>query len=121
MCGDEGRSREVPVDPRILEAIGAGAALWRDAPASDEAPELRAEAITMLGLVIQTRLTPRQREIVDLYYYEGKTQPEIAVILGISQQVVSKQLFGAMRKGKKVGGAIRKLRRLLKDRGITFE
>jgi predicted transcriptional regulator len=50
-----------------------------------------------------------------------KTQEEIAVILGISQQVVSKQLFGVMRQGKKVGGAIRKLRKLLEKSGIKFE
>ena len=32
-----------------------------------------------------------------------------------------KQLFGVMRKGKRVGGAIRKLEKLLRANGIAFE
>ena len=58
---------------------------------------------------------------MNLYFYGGKTQTEIAEILGISQQVVSKQLFGVMRQGKRVGGAIRKLEKLLRANGIAFE
>ena len=82
---------------------------------------LAGQPVALLALVIQTRLTARQREIVNLYFYAGKTQSQIAEILGISQQVVSKQLFGATRKGKRVGGAIRKLEKLLRANGISFE
>jgi RNA polymerase sigma factor (sigma-70 family) len=128
MSGDGGRTREVAVDPKVFERIAEDAALWRGVAPRGDAPErqgerdgLRADAIAMLAAVIETRLTPRQREIVDLYFYQRKTQAEIAVVLGISQQVVSKQLFGAMRKGRRVGGAIRKLRKLLQESGIEFE
>ena len=58
---------------------------------------------------------------MNLYFYGGKTQAEIAEILGIIQQVISKQLFGVMPKGKRVGGAIRKLEKLLRANGIEFE
>jgi len=87
----------------------------------DDKAELRRQAVALLALVIQTQLSSRQREIVNLYFYGGKTQAEIAEILGISQQVISKQLFGVMRKGKRVGGAIRKLEKLLRANGIEFE
>ena len=114
-CDDE-PLREVLVDPKILESTLP--------PVPDEAAEPsdeRAELVALLRLVIETQLTRRQREIVDLYFYQGKTQEEIAALLGVAQQVVSKQLFGVMRKGKRVGGAIRKLRKILGKNGITFE
>ena len=47
--------------------------------------------------------------------------PGLPLLLGISQQVVSKQLFGVMRKGRRVGGAIRKLRKILEASGVHFE
>ena len=128
MSEADDRCRELAVDPKDLERIADDARPWRghertraESEAQSERAEVRSEAIAMLALVIETRLTVSQREIVDLYFYQEKTQEEIAVILGISQQVVSKQLFGVMRQGKKVGGAIRKLRKLLEKSGIKFE
>lgn len=120
--------REVAVDPVILDSVSRDAALWSEPPETEEdkrraaaLDEQRAEAIALLGIVIESKLTRRQREIVDLYFYRGKTQQEVAEILGISQQVVSKQLFGVMRAGKKVGGAIRRLQKEFRNIGITFD
>jgi predicted DNA-binding protein (UPF0251 family) len=62
---------------------------------------------------IEKCLTPRQKEVVKLYYYYGKTQEDIAVILQLTQSTVSRHLFGTVRSGKKVGGAIPKLRKLM--------
>jgi len=127
MCGDDDAGREKPVDPVILDRVASDGGLWRggyrdeDEPGIDDKAELRRQAVALLALVIQTQLSSRQREIVNLYFYGGKTQTEIAEILGISQQVVSKQLFGVMRQGKRVGGAIRKLEKLLRANGIAFE
>ena len=127
MCGDDDPGREKPVDPATLDRVASDGGLWRggyrdeDEPEIDDKAELRRQAVALLALVIQTQLSSRQREIVNLYFYGGKTQTEIAEILGISQQVVSKQLFGVMRKGKRVGGAIRKLEKLLRANGIAFE
>ena len=118
---DDGRSRERATDPRTLERLGADRALWHDdAEASGTSGEWSG-AIASLREIVQTRLTRRQQEIVELYFYQGKSQAEIATQLGISQQVVSKQLFGVMRKGQKVGGAIRKLRRILEAQGFGGE
>jgi DNA-directed RNA polymerase specialized sigma24 family protein len=70
-----------------------------------------------LAEVVRSRLTVRQREIVELYFFAGRTQQEIAAQLGISQQAVSRQLFGVVRDGRRVGGAINRLRRIAVEQG----
>jgi RNA polymerase sigma factor (sigma-70 family) len=87
----------------------------------DDAAGVRAEMLALLAQLVATALTPRQREIVELYFTDGLTQAEIAGRLGISQQVVSKQLFGVMRDGRRIGGAIRRLRQLCEEHGIDPE
>jgi DNA-directed RNA polymerase specialized sigma24 family protein len=58
-------------------------------------------------------LTPKQREAVEMFFFLGLSQSEIARRLGISQQVVHKRLYGVTRNGRRVGGALRKLKLLL--------
>ncbi|WP_394836689.1 sigma-70 family RNA polymerase sigma factor [Pendulispora rubella] len=62
---------------------------------------------------VETALTDKQREAVELHFFEGLSQSEIARRLGISQQVVQKRLYGAVRHGTTVGGAIARLREVL--------
>ena len=83
-----------------------------------EDDEAREELFALLRELVATGLTARQREIVDLFYRDGLSQGEIAARLGISQQVVSKQLFGVVRDGRRIGGAIRRLRQLCEEHGI---
>ena len=85
---------------------------------ADDGVDLRAEMLDLLRELVATALTERQRQIVDLYFTEGRSQAEIAAELGITQQVVSKQLFGVMRDGRRIGGAIRRLRVLCEEHGI---
>jgi RNA polymerase sigma factor (sigma-70 family) len=85
------------------------------------AAEEREELFSLLRQLVATGLTSRQREIVDLFYGNGLSQGEIATRLGITQQVVSKQLFGVVRDGKRIGGAIRRLRQLCEEHGIDPE
>lgn len=54
-------------------------------------------ARSILLNVIKNDLTPRQREIVTLYYFKGRDTTEIAGMLGISPQAVS----AAMARGRK--------------------
>lgn len=58
-------------------------------------------------------LTDKQRQAVELHFFEGLTQGQIARRLGISQQVVQKRLHGVQRRGKRIGGALPRLRRVL--------
>ena len=88
-----------------------------DAHVADE----REELFALLRELVATGLTARQREIVDLFYRDGLSQGEIAARLGITQQVVSKQLFGVVRDGRRIGGAIRRLRQLCEEHGIDPE
>ena len=62
---------------------------------------------------VQTALTSKQREAIELFFFEGLSQSEIARRLGISQQVVQKRIFGVQRQGVIVGGALARLRQVL--------
>lgn len=87
----------------------------------DEAAAVRDEMLELLRELVATQLTARQREIVELAFVEQLTQAEIAERLGITQQVVSKHLFGVVRDGRRIGGAIRRLRQLCEEHGIDPE
>jgi len=63
-------------------------------------------------------LTERQREIVHLYFFKKMTEEEIAQKLGISISSVSQHLFGKRRNDKVVGGALQKLRKVCKQKGL---
>lgn len=71
------------------------------------------EVAPVVRTLIDDHLTQRQQEVLKLYYYYGKTQEDIAVILNLSQSTVSRHLYGTVRDGKKVGGALTKLRKLI--------
>ncbi len=75
-----------------------------DASREDEARDRRVRH------AVATALTGKQREAVELHFFEGLSQSEIARRLGVSQQVVEKRLHGATRGGRRVGGALAKLR-----------
>lgn len=46
------------------------------------------------------RLTPREKELVRLIYFDGKTQDEVAEQFGVSQQAISKALSKIIEKIK---------------------
>lgn len=73
---------------------------------------LRALAERLRG-AIDHALTARQRQAVEWHFFEGLSQSEIARRLGISQQVVHKRIYGVDRRGKRIGGALARLRRAL--------
>src|SRR4051794_37838901 len=101
---------ELPFDPGDLDLLPE---VIVDAPASTLDPDqqrARADVLAGIAEVVRSGLTEKQRRIVELYFYDGRTQQEIATVLGISQQVVSRQLFGVLRNGRRVGGAIARLR-----------
>jgi RNA polymerase sigma factor (sigma-70 family) len=92
------------LDAFAAEAPPAGDAREREA-AADEGEAVR-EALARA-------LTAKQREVVEMHFFEGLSQGEIARRLGVSQQVVQKRLYGAGRDGRRVGGALPKLRAAL--------
>lgn len=58
-------------------------------------------------------LTSRQRDIVSWHFFEGISQGDIARRLGVTQQVVQKAIYGDTRDGRRVGGALQRLRAAL--------
>ena len=118
MSSEERSWREIPFAPDVLDTWFRDTG--PDEPEDPRRVRLRAELIAALREIVSTRLTDRQRRIVELYFYGGRTQQEIAAVLGISQQVVSRQLFGVVRNGKKVGGAIKRLRDVCAELGIEW-
>ena len=109
---------EIPVDPDVLARFPAVEA---EPPRDPDKQRLLDEAVAQLRTIIESGLTPRQREIVHAYFFEGRTEAEIAQELGIAQQVVSRHLFGALRSCRRVGGAMAKLRKLAEALGIDPE
>lgn len=113
---------EVRLDPNDLDHYPNEAGIWFDSE-PDEAPrqqhQQRLKSILRPVLdLIEAGLTDKQRQAVLLYFMHQKTQDEVAQIMGVSRRVVSQHLFGIRRNGKHIGGAIPKIRKLCRQRGI---
>jgi len=98
--------------PHYEDPEDAAARRAREDRARALMPEVRA--------ILDSALTPRQREVVTLYFFEKLNQREIAERLDISQQSVSEHLYGKARDGRTVGGALRKLRKVCARRGVRW-
>lgn len=114
---------EIPVPPEYFDQLTTEDHLWHQY-ASDEYRDARRverqKILKQIHQIISKELTGRQNDCVQLYFYEGKTQDEIGDILGISRRVVSQHLFGVTRDGRKVGGAINKIRKICRKLGIQY-
>ncbi|MDP3278574.1 MAG: sigma factor-like helix-turn-helix DNA-binding protein [Deltaproteobacteria bacterium] len=77
------------------------------------APQPSRRLTQRLRHAITRTLTPAQRVAVELYFFDGLSQSEIARRLGVSQQVIHKRIYGVDRQGRRIGGALAKLRRAL--------
>lgn len=115
---------EIPVPPKHLDLFCNEDQIWYEPPALRERryhhQAKKEKVLTRVREIIEEELTPIQRRCVWLYFFEDKTQEEIASILGISRRVVSQHLFGVKRDGKQIGGAINKIRKVCGKRGISL-
>ena len=113
---------EIPVGFEKLSEFDNKSALWYETDAEREFRWMREyrqkQIIPELMEIIESRLTPKQRQAVMLYFFGQKTQEEIGRIMGIPHQVVSQHIYGIRRNGKKIGGAIMRIRRACRERGI---
>lgn len=100
MSGSARLRREVLVAD--LDAVDWGPTTWPSTEADAERDRLVRRAVGEC-------LSDKQREVVEAYFFEGLSEPEIALRLGIAQQVVHKRLHGARRGGRTVGGALKRL------------
>ena len=93
---------EVPVPPEVFDLAAAGPLLpeMTDEGDAEVMAAARAAVVEQVAVIVANTLTDRQRRIVELYFYDGRSQADVAAELGISQQAVSRQLFGVMRNGR---------------------
>lgn len=79
---------------------------WSDSIMVDFLEEENAEMLADQELrrlyAAMGKLTERQREIIELYYFKGMAQQEIAEELGIGRRSVGNALEGAIKKIKKI-------------------
>ena len=81
---------------------------------------IRDRILRCLWEVASRELTPRQRQVLRLYYQANCTQVQVAEVLGIAQSTVHQHLKGKRRNGKRVGGALRRLqKRIRRQRGMA--
>jgi predicted DNA-binding protein YlxM (UPF0122 family) len=109
--------REVVVDPVILATVYLGDAKFHihEVELKEEFKELQDALVVRVMDVIQTQLTERQREVMIKTYIEGRTQMEVADLLGVCQTTVHKIISGNIdysNGGRRYGGALKKIRRL---------
>ncbi|MHC4917898.1 MAG: sigma-70 family RNA polymerase sigma factor [Planctomycetota bacterium] len=115
---------EVTVSPESWRQFSVKDGLWYEAAADVAARHERAERASVfwpaVRALIDDVLTDRQREVVLLYFIAELNQRQIAERLGITQQSVSEHLYGKVRNGRAVGGALRKLRKACAKRGLSL-
>jgi hypothetical protein len=117
---------EAPCSNEILAEVADGSGVSAQLNPfgyNEELAELKDKLKLAMWRLINEELTDRQSEVIRLYS-EGKTQMEIAKLLGVNQSSVTKSLSGNCdyKNGKKVyGGAKKKLRKMAeKDNEINI-
>lgn len=100
--------KEIPFDPFYLDTLAR-----TPVPAEDPRKEERRrrarerlvrERMHAVRRAMKRELTPRQNECLTLYYLRGRSQREVAGLLGIHQTTVSQHIRYALRKLRRVVG-----------------
>ena len=110
---------EIRVDPGNLHRFASSDQLHFESEEDVQGRQERNEWVDLtfpvIDKLIDEVLTRRQNQIVRMYFLDQMTEREIAGKLGISAASISQHLFGKMRRGKRVGGAIPKLRKKISE------
>lgn len=117
--------REVSLEPSLLSNFCERDGLYNvDYQRTDELLDLVDELNSKIREIIECRLTERQREVMTLLYYDGLTQTEVALLLGLCQPTIHKTTSGNLdykNGGKRYGGALKKIKRLCdEDERVGF-
>lgn len=115
---------EVMFAPDKLDKFSQENAIWRE---TEEERELRyqredrnLELTPLIMEIIEKDLTKMQRNCIKLHFLCERTREETAYTLGISRRVVTQHIYGIRRCGKRVGGGIKKIRKVCQKRGISL-
>ncbi len=114
---------EVTFAPDQLDRFCEENAIWRETEAERqvryENEEKRRKLTPLIMEIIENDLTEMQRNCIKLHFLCQRTREEVAYTLGISRRVVTQHIYGIRRHGKRVGGGIRKIRKICEKRGIS--
>ena len=80
---------------------------------------IRGIVVPHIWEIISSGLSDRQKEVMTMYFLFQLNQVSIAKELGISQPTVSQHLNGKRRNGKKVGGSIKKIVKLIRNLALA--
>ena len=115
---------EIVFAPDQLDKFSEEDAIWCE---TEEERELRYEKedkereITPLIMeIVENDLTEMQRNCIKLHFLCKRTREEVAHTLGISRRVVTQHIHGISRRGRRIGGGVKKIRRMCKERGILL-
>jgi len=94
---------EIPTDPKIMDVMfQQNDGLYFEHEFTKYwQPELKQLLVAAVKSCIESGLTVCQAEVIDLYYFHGKSENEIAVILNRHQTTISQHLIYARKKIKK--------------------
>ena len=115
---------EIVFAPDQLDRFSEENAIWRETEEERESRyerEDKSREITPLVMeIIENDLTEMQRNCIKLHFLCQRTREEVARTLGISRRVVTQHIYGIRRHGKRVGGGIKKIRKICQKRGISL-
>jgi predicted DNA-binding protein YlxM (UPF0122 family) len=78
-------------------------------PEDQEKLELQDRLFDKVMHIVDHHLTEKQRQVVNLYYFQGKTQYQVADLLGVHQTAIFFGIHGQ----KHSGGLLRKIRKFI--------
>jgi len=115
---------EIVFPPGEMDNFSEDAGIWYE---TEEEQEFRYEKedkkrniIPLIMEIIENELTEMQRDCIKLHFLYERNRDEVASALGISRRVVAQHIYGIRRCGKRVGGGIKKIRKICEERGISF-
>ena len=120
----DSRFWEIADAPDKLDRTPERDAIWYETEAERELryqkEDRKRSIIPLIMEIIENDLTEMQRNCILLHLLRKRTREEVAYELGISRRVVSQHIYGIRRSGKRVGGGIKKIRKICKKRGISL-
>ena len=113
---------EIAIAPDKLDKVSQERVIWYETEAERklryEKEDGKRKIIPLIMEIIENDLTDMQRNCIKLHLLRERTREEVAYELGISRRVVTQHIYGIRRRGKRVGGGIKKIRKICERRGI---
>ena len=115
---------EIVFTPYQLNRFSESDAIWHE---TEEERKLRyqwedrkSKITPRIIDIIENDLTDMQQKCIKLHFLCHKARDEVAGMLGISRRVVTQHIYGISRNGKRVGGGIKKIKKICERRGISL-